>query len=78
MSAKTRAYTPIFNRFVSPSTSRETRTRTPNRAAHFECAMSTYSIRLASLSAHTSGASTSGGIDTPAASATRFLRTRLA
>lgn len=74
----TRTRALVFNRFASPSTSRGSRTRTPNRAAHFECAMSTYSIRLASLSAHTSGASTSGGIDTPAASATRFLRTRLA
>lgn len=41
MSAKTRAYTPIFNRFVSPSTSRETRTRTPNRAPAFEAGVST-------------------------------------
>lgn len=41
MSAKTRAYTPIFNRFVSPSTSRGTRTRTPNRAPAFEAGVST-------------------------------------
>lgn len=41
MSATTRAYTPIFNRFVSPSTSRETRTRTPNRAPAFEAGVST-------------------------------------
>ena len=32
--------------FCPPSTSRETRTHTPNRAAHFECAMSTYSLTL--------------------------------
>lgn len=46
--APTRPYSTVS---LPPSTSRETRTRTPNRAAHFECAMSTYSIRLASLSA---------------------------
>lgn len=60
----TRPHAPYSTVSLPLSTSRETRTRTPNRAAHFECAMSTYSIRLASLSAHTSGASTSGGTRT--------------
>ena len=52
MSATIRAHArPYSTVSLPPSTSRGTRTRTPNRAAHFECAMSTYSIRLASLSA---------------------------
>lgn len=66
MSAKIRAYTPIFNRFVSPSTSRETRTRTPNRAPAFEAGVSTipphwHRKRHPALSR---AASTSGGTRT--------------
>ena len=41
--APTRPYSTV----LSPSTSRETRTRTPNRAPDFESGMSTNSIRLA-------------------------------
>lgn len=41
MSAKRAPTRAHIQPFCSPSTSRGSRTRTPNRAAHFECAMST-------------------------------------
>ena len=41
MSAKRAPTRAHIQPFCFPSTSRGTRTRTPNRAAHFECAMST-------------------------------------
>ena len=48
-----RPHAPIFNCFASPSTSRETRTRTPNRAPAFEAGASTNSATLAKRGAET-------------------------